>query len=178
MSISEKDVILYIKDKENNRTIFRPYTTISQVKGGVASVNGVTPDNLGNVTISTGGDYDEEIADLQERTRLIVSSAYNTLTVDGAITSTGNITANQFNGILNGTANAAVVATQDSQGNLLINDYVRFINDIAPVNGKITLNIPSTDNFVPKSDVANAANKIPRYSSEGHLVLPSGVEIW
>jgi hypothetical protein len=44
--------------------------------------------------------------------------------------------------------------------------------------GNVMLDIPSTDNFVQQSDVANVANKIPRYNSEGHLVLPSGAEIW
>lgn len=31
---------------------------------------------------------------------------------------------------------------------------------------------------VPTSEVANSANKIPRYNSSGHLVLPSGAEFW
>lgn len=31
---------------------------------------------------------------------------------------------------------------------------------------------------VPTSDVANSANKIPRYNANGHLVLPSGAEFW
>lgn len=31
---------------------------------------------------------------------------------------------------------------------------------------------------VPTSDVANSANKIPRYNSSGHLVLPDGSEFW
>ena len=32
--------------------------------------------------------------------------------------------------------------------------------------------------YVPTSDVANSANKIPRYNSSGHLVLPDGSEFW
>ena len=32
--------------------------------------------------------------------------------------------------------------------------------------------------YVPTSDVANSANKIPRYNGEGHLVLPDGSEFW
>ena len=28
------------------------------------------------------------------------------------------------------------------------------------------------------SEVANTSGKIPRYSEDGHLVLPSGVELW
>lgn len=31
---------------------------------------------------------------------------------------------------------------------------------------------------VPTSEVANSANKIPRYNSNGHLVLPNGSEFW
>ena len=31
---------------------------------------------------------------------------------------------------------------------------------------------------VSTSDVANSANKIPRYNSSGHLVLPNGSEFW
>lgn len=31
---------------------------------------------------------------------------------------------------------------------------------------------------VPTSEVANSANKIPRYNSSGHLVLPDGSEFW
>ncbi len=32
--------------------------------------------------------------------------------------------------------------------------------------------------LVKQSEVGNEAGKIPRYSDEGHLVLPNGVEIW
>ena len=32
--------------------------------------------------------------------------------------------------------------------------------------------------YVPTSDVANAANKIPKYNTSGHLVLPNGAEFW
>lgn len=35
-----------------------------------------------------------------------------------------------------------------------------------------------TSGFVPISEVANAANKIPRYNGSGHLVFPNGAEIW
>ena len=34
------------------------------------------------------------------------------------------------------------------------------------------------ENVITDDDVANAANKIPKFSAEGHLVLPSGAEIW
>lgn len=32
--------------------------------------------------------------------------------------------------------------------------------------------------YVSTSDVANSANKIPRYNADGHLVLPDGSEFW
>lgn len=32
--------------------------------------------------------------------------------------------------------------------------------------------------YVPVTDVGNAANKIPRYNANGHLVLPNGAEFW
>lgn len=32
--------------------------------------------------------------------------------------------------------------------------------------------------YVPTSDIANSANKIPRYNADGHLVLPDGSEFW
>lgn len=32
--------------------------------------------------------------------------------------------------------------------------------------------------FISTTDVANEANKIPRYNADGHLVLPNGTEIW
>lgn len=38
--------------------------------------------------------------------------------------------------------------------------------------------VPNMSGYVQTSEVANAANKIPRYNSQGHLVLPDGTEIW
>lgn len=167
----------------------------------IKSVNNITPDSSGNVTIDVGGN-DEEITNLTNRVTTLenktsiidnnkrVSTSRITATQgifgsnkqvninNAGINVTGDITANQFNGALNGNAKTATKAAQDDQGNVLLTDYVRFINDIAPVDGNITLDIPSTDNFVQQSDVANAANKIPKFSAEGHLVLPSGAEIW
>ena len=44
-------------------------------------------------------------------------------------------------------------------------------------NGNIT-KVGNITGYVKESLVGNAANKIPQYNSEGHLVLPSGAEIW
>lgn len=35
-----------------------------------------------------------------------------------------------------------------------------------------------TFELVDSSEVGNSAGKIPRFSNDGHLVLPNGVEIW
>ena len=43
------------------------------------------------------------------------------------------------------------------------------------VKEAITKNL---EGYVPTTDVGNAANKIPKYNSSGHLVLPSGAEFW
>ena len=46
------------------------------------------------------------------------------------------------------------------------------------VNGKVpTEQLPAMA-YVPNSEVGNAANKIPKYNAEGHLVLPNGAEFW
>ena len=38
--------------------------------------------------------------------------------------------------------------------------------------------LPDLSGYVETSEVANEAGKIPRYNSQGHLVLPDGTEIW
>lgn len=46
------------------------------------------------------------------------------------------------------------------------------------VDGKVPTNqLPEMD-YVPNSEVGNAANKIPKYNASGHLVLPDGSEFW
>lgn len=46
------------------------------------------------------------------------------------------------------------------------------------IDGKVpTEQLPAMD-YVPNSEVGNAANKIPKYNAEGHLVLPDGSEFW
>lgn len=38
--------------------------------------------------------------------------------------------------------------------------------------------LPDLSGYVQTSEVANEAGKIPRFNSQGHLVLPDGTEIW
>jgi hypothetical protein len=35
-----------------------------------------------------------------------------------------------------------------------------------------------SEGIITDADVDNSAGKIPRYSSDGHLVLPDGSELW
>lgn len=71
----------------------------------------------------------------------------------GTVTiSKGDGTSSSFNTIAN--ANSATKATQDGNGKNIANTYL------------------------PKSDVANSANKVPRFNSSGHFVFPDGSEMW
>lgn len=46
------------------------------------------------------------------------------------------------------------------------------------VSGKVPTNqLPEMD-YVPNSGVGNEANKIPKYNADGHLVFPSGGQLW
>ncbi len=46
------------------------------------------------------------------------------------------------------------------------------------VDGKVPTNqLPEMD-YVPNSGVGNEANKIPKYNADGHLVFPSGGQLW
>lgn len=51
-------------------------------------------------------------------------------------------------------------------------------NKIDSVEKRVDTLEADKTNYVKVSDVANQADKIPRFNSEGHLVLPSGLEIW
>lgn len=43
----------------------------------------------------------------------------------------------------------------------------------------VTSNVQTQlNNKLATSEVANSAGKVPRYSTDGHLVLPSGTELW
>ena len=59
--------------------------------------------------------------------------------------------------------------------NALNTDLQNYVNSAIGNLSHLKKEIAST---VPTSDVANSANKIPRYNSSGHLVLPDGSEFW
>lgn len=70
------------------------------------------------------------------------------------------ISAINFVGNLTGTANKAI---QDNNGNIIIDTYAT----------KTELS-----NKVNIDNIGNEANKIPKFNSEGHLILPTGIEIY
>lgn len=53
MAIIEKEIVFTTKDSSGNTVINYPLTTVEQVDGGVASVNGISPDADGNVEIGS-----------------------------------------------------------------------------------------------------------------------------
>lgn len=60
-------------------------------------------------------------------------------------------------------------------------EIVRSVNGVvAGADGDVVIEIPKPDlsKYVPTSEVGNAANKIPKYNTSGHLVLPNGAEFW
>lgn len=135
----------------------------TKIASGTITLNSTNSWNSEGLTVN-GVNISNELSNLQEKTSVIQSVSQNTMYINGAIYCYGSITtSNQFNGTLRGTADNAVA---DAEGNNIVDTYAK------------KTEIPSTSNFVANSEVANAANKIPRYNSLGHLVLPSGAEIW
>lgn len=72
-----------------------------------------------------------------------------------------------INNVLNANhsnkSDTSTIATQDGNGNTITSTYA--------TKNEVSLKLDS-------NMVGNAANKVPKYNSEGHLVLPSGIEIY
>lgn len=52
MAIAEKNIVITSKDELNQTVIYKPYTSVDMVEGAISSLNGITPDDNGNVNIS------------------------------------------------------------------------------------------------------------------------------
>lgn len=52
MAIAEKNIVITSKDELNQTVIYKPYTSVDLVECAVSSINGITPDDNGNVNIS------------------------------------------------------------------------------------------------------------------------------
>lgn len=69
----------------------------------------------------------------------------------------------------------------DGTAQWTVRTHIKSVNGVvAGENGDVVIEIPEPDlsKYVPTSEVANAANKIPKYNANGHLVLPNGAEFW
>lgn len=55
MAIAEKNIVITSKDELNQTVIYKPYTSVDLVEGAVSSINGITPDEHGNVQVNTSG---------------------------------------------------------------------------------------------------------------------------
>ena len=53
MAITEKNIVITSKDELNQTVIYKPYTSVDLVEGAISSINGITPDDNGNVNISS-----------------------------------------------------------------------------------------------------------------------------
>ena len=84
-------------------------------------------------------------------------------TIEGAKTTVDS--SFTFNELVTGTITNAKTSEKVSK-DLVINEE--------HYNGSVE----KTFELVEKTDVQNTANHIPRYTNEGHLLLPSGIEIW
>ena len=79
-----------------------------------------------------------------------------------------------------------ILTDKDSQGNTIMQFPItkaKNIEDVMSIaqggTGATTASAALSNlGGVPTSEVANSANKIPRYNSSGHLVLPNSSEFW
>lgn len=63
--------------------------------------------------------------------------------------------------------------------NFLYENNIKKINEIIDaINSIKSAAYTESGDYVLQSSVGNEANKIPRYSAEGHLILPDGTEIY
>ena len=77
------------------------------------------------------------------------------------------------------------IASGSSNGTISVNTNgttsdvaVTGLGSAAYTDSSIYAAASHTHSYIPTSDVANSANKIPRYNADGHLVLPDGSEFW
>lgn len=92
MAIVEKNIALTSIDESGNTVLYNPYTTVNMVDGAVSSINNITPDSNGNVTISTIGNATKATtADKLTNTRTItLGTAVNSTSTN--FDGTSNIT--------------------------------------------------------------------------------------
>ena len=73
-------------------------------------------------------------------------------------------------------ADGTLTITDGNSGTITVNTIANANNATKATNDKNGKDISAT--YLPKSDVANRANKVPRFNSSGHFVFPDGSEMW
>ena len=86
-----------------------------------------------------------------------------------------NVSNNGVRSITSGSSNGTIsVNTNGTTTSVAITG----LGSAAYTDSSIYAAASHTHSYIPTSEVANSANKIPRYNADGHLVLPDGSEFW
>lgn len=71
-----------------------------------------------------------------------------------------------------------ILVSKDDDGATLIDfplTHVSMVEGLEEALDNVSVDLSG---YVKTASVGNAANKIPVYNAAGHLVLPSGAEVW
>ena len=169
------------------QTVNSNSSTISTVQDTVNDINGKynNPDNImiGDSSLSTQiGNIKSTLSGKVDSSSL--NNYYTKIDIDskiGTINSSlsGKVDSSSLNNYYSKTDVDSKIGTINSSlsGKLDSNALDNYYNK-TEVEQKVSAVESKLGDYVLNSDVANKANKIPRFNSDGHLVLPSGLEIW
>lgn len=175
MAIAEKNIVITSKDELNQTVIYKPYTSVDLVEGAVSSINGITPDEHGNIKVNTSGSnitVDTALSATSTnpvQNRVIKEALDNKLdktgTADKAMSdAAGNTISTTYaskadvSALLStklGVTATAYAATRDGAGNNIVDTYakktdisgfVKTVNGTAPDSaGNVTINVSGGD---------------------------------
>ena len=129
---------------------------------------------VGNCTITGPITFNSSIT--MKGTPTAPTAAESTNNTQVATTAFTHTVVNSAKTALNNTINStktSLINTINSTKTSLTNTINSSISNL-----RTELKNEMSGNYVNKTDVSNTANHIPRYNGSGHLVLPSGIEIW
>ena len=167
------------------------YSNISVVIYGVSTET--VPDDTSNLaTVAFSGNYNDltnkpTVPTLPTLATVATSGDYNDLTNKPTIPTVPTLATVATSGNYNDLTNKPTIPTVPTLADVATSGSYNDLDDKPTIPSSVsdlsdgasvaTQSYVST-NYVNKTDVANSANKIPRFSSEGHLVLPTGIEIY
>ncbi len=175
--------------------------------GGITSVNNITPDDNGNISLPVATAEKYGLVRVAEPTDVLdtVNDAAITPAVYHDVSDfrhknttygVGDKVECMFNHELflectkaGTTSNTPLDTRNVTHGQVLtdggvqwtVRTHIKSVNGVvAGADGDVVIEIPKPDlsKYVPTSEVGNEANKIPKYNASGHLVLPNGAEFW